>query len=244
MKGIFKVAIIGLIILLFIFYTIIPTVLIRKKSIGITKRLLEQKTLSLTFDDGPDPIYTIQLLDLLKKYGVKATFFVVGHKVERHPEIIERMHKEGHTIGIHHYQHVSSWFLTPFALKKQLIKTEKAIRECIKEDVIFYRPPWGHFNVFTLLLSRKYQIIMWSDIFSDWKVHKVKGSLLERLRATNDSGSVLLLHDSGDTFGADIEAPRYMLESLEVYLKESKQRGLTFTSLHEAYQNRHIKRVI
>ncbi|PLT35686.1 polysaccharide deacetylase family protein [Bacillus sp. V5-8f] len=229
---------------LFILYTIIPTVLIRTRKIGITKRLMEQKALALTFDDGPDPVYTIQLLDLLKTYGAKATFFVVGHKVQRHPEIIKRMHEEGHTVGIHHYNHVSSWILTPSALRKQLKLTEQAIHDCIKEEVSFYRPPWGHFNIFTLLVSKKYNVIMWSDIFSDWKVRACKTTLLNRLRTATRPGSILLLHDSGETFGADQEAPRYMIEKLEIFLKESKKSGSVFISMEEAYEDHNLKRII
>ena len=101
--------------------------------------------IALTFDDGPNPEYTPQLLDLLKKYGVKASFFVVGSKVKAYPDIIKRMSQEGHTIGIHHYDHISSWILSPFQLKKQLQMTEQAIMECTHEKVTFYRPPWGQF---------------------------------------------------------------------------------------------------
>ncbi|HJV32288.1 MAG TPA: polysaccharide deacetylase family protein [Bacillales bacterium] len=176
--------------------------------------------MALTFDDGPNPEYTGQLLDLLKKYDVKATFFVVGSKVEKYPDVIKRMHHEGHTIGIHHYHHVSNWILSPFQLKKQLKLTETAIQECTNEQVLFYRPPWGHFNLFTLLLSKKYQIVMWSAIFGDWKVQT---DLLEKLRKTTEPGSILLLHDCGETWGADREAPKYMLESLEVFLRENQE---------------------
>ena len=167
----FKLFIVSFLILLLIVlcYTVIPTIIIRISGWGITKNI-KGEGIALTFDDGPNPEYTTQLLDLLKKYEVKASFFVVGSKVKRNAELIKRMHQEGHTIGIHHYNHISSWILSPFQLRKQLIMTEKAIHDCTNGEVVFYRPPWGHFNLFTLLLSKKYHIIMWSNIFGDWKV--------------------------------------------------------------------------
>ncbi|KRF47924.1 polysaccharide deacetylase [Bacillus sp. Soil745] len=222
-----------ILLLLLIFYTIIPTVLIRVCSLGITKKINSNNGIALTFDDGPNPEYTIKLLDLLKEYEIKATFFVVGSKVKSNPGIIKRMHEEGHTIGIHHFHHVSSWVLSPIHLRKQLEMTEKAITECTNEKVIFYRPPWGHFNMFTPLFSRKYKVIMWSGIFGDWKVENCKNTLLDQLRSASTEGSVLLLHDCGETLGADKEAPGYMIEMLKIYLQESKEKGTHFISLKD-----------
>ncbi|WJH35220.1 polysaccharide deacetylase family protein [Paenibacillus sp. CC-CFT747] len=70
--------------------------------------------IALTFDDGPDPVYTPRLLDLLKERGIRATFFVLGSKAEKHPDLIRRMHEEGHQIGIHNYTHLSNWLMTPW----------------------------------------------------------------------------------------------------------------------------------
>lgn len=207
--------------------------LIRVCSLGITKKINSNNGIALTFDDGPNPEYTIKLLDLLKEYEIKATFFVVGSKVKSNPGIIKRMHEEGHTIGIHHFHHVSSWVLSPIHLRKQLEMTEKAITECTNEKVVYYRPPWGHFNFFTPLFSRKYKVIMWSGIFGDWKVENCKNTLLDQLRSTSTEGSILLLHDCGETLGADKEAPGYMIEMLKIYLQESKEKGTHFISLKD-----------
>lgn len=216
----------------FCLYSILPTLIIRNFKLGIIKNT-NAAGIALTFDDGPNPKYTPQLLDLLKKYGVKASFFVVGSKVEKYPEIMERMSKEGHTIGIHHFKHLSSWVLSPLHLRKQLIKTEKVIEKYSHQTVHFYRPPWGHFNIFTLLLSRKYQIVMWSNIFGDWKVQNCKKSLLDNLRASPRENSILLLHDCGITMGADEEAPAFMMKKLEVFLKECQKNKTQFITLKD-----------
>ncbi len=219
-------------LILILVYAILPTVIIRVSGWGIVKRL-KTEAIALTFDDGPNPIYTPQLLDLLKKYDVKATFFVVGSKVKAYPEIIKRMSQEGHTIGIHHFEHTSSWILLPSQLKRQLQLTEEAIMECTDQKVTFYRPPWGQFNLFSLLLSKRFKIIIWSHIFGDWKVKKGKNGLLEQLLAVKEPGSILLLHDCGETLGADQEAPYYMLNCLEIYLQENSIKGTKFITLKD-----------
>ncbi|MEH7075751.1 polysaccharide deacetylase family protein [Neobacillus drentensis] len=221
-----------LLISLFLIYAILPTILIRVTGWGITK-MIHSSAIAITFDDGPNPKYTPQLLDLLKKYGIKASFFVVGSKVKAYPDIIKRMSEEGHTIGIHHYNHISSWILSPFQLKKYLDMTEQAIFECTNQKVTFYRPPWGHFNLFSLMLSKRYKVIMWSHIFGDWKVSKGINGLLDQLLQSTEPGSVLLLHDCGETAGADRLAPHYMLKCLEIYLRENANKGTKFITLKE-----------
>ncbi|MGE7762595.1 polysaccharide deacetylase family protein [Peribacillus sp. NPDC097895] len=223
----------GIILLLFLVYTIVPTVIIRVSGSGITQKNKRNNGIVLTFDDGPNPEYTTRLLDLLKKYEIKGSFFVVGSKVRNNPDIIKRMHDEGHTIGIHHYDHVSSWILSPFRLRKQLNMTEKAIMDCTHEKVTFYRPPWGHFNIFTPMISKKYRVIMWSAIFGDWKVETCKNDLLNQLRTTSTESSIILLHDCGETLGADKAAPHYMIEVLEVYLEETIKKGTKFITLKD-----------
>ncbi|WP_445491826.1 polysaccharide deacetylase family protein [Niallia sp. 03133] len=218
------------IFLLFVFYAVIPTVFIRMTGKGVEKRI-QSEAIALTFDDGPHPIYTVQLLDLLKKYGVKASFFVVGSKVEKHPDIIQRMHEEGHAIGIHHYKHVSSWFISPFRLRDELKRTEKAIMDCTKEKAALYRPPWGHLNLFSLFVSKGYKVVIWSHIFGDWRIEKCQNGLLDSLRSATEKGSIFVLHDCGQTVGAEIEAPKYMLEKLEIYLDETTNKGTKFVTL-------------
>lgn len=224
----------AVLILVVLIYAIVPTIFIRLYGRGITKRL-HADGIAITFDDGPNPEYTPQLLDLLKEYNVKATFFVVGSKVIKYPDIIKRMSEEGHTIGIHHFEHVSSWILSPFQLKRQLLMTEQAIKECTNKEVRFYRPPWGNFNLFSLLISKRYQVIMWSHIFGDWKI---KEDLYKELHSATEAGSILLLHDCGETWGAEKLAPCYMLKNLEIYLKENRENGTNFVTLNEMYPMR------
>ena len=92
----------------FIIYCLLPTAFMRGLSIGLFNRSHVKGKMALTFDDGPNPLYTPRLLDMLKKYNVKATFFVVGSFAEKHPDLINRMDQEGHDLAIHHYKHTSN----------------------------------------------------------------------------------------------------------------------------------------
>lgn len=109
----------------------------------VFRRGIGRTDYGLTFDDGPDPHYTPLLLDLLKRYDAKATFFVVGSHAERHPEIIKRMHDEGHLIGIHNYVHKTNWLMRPATVRKQIDRTDEIIFSITGERSTYYRPPWG-----------------------------------------------------------------------------------------------------
>jgi peptidoglycan-N-acetylglucosamine deacetylase len=227
----------------FVLYAVIPTVVIRIFSLCIYKKGNYQNTIALTFDDGPDPVCTPRLLDLLKKYQVKATFFVVGTKAKKYPDIIKRMYQEGHEIGLHNYRHISNWFIFPFFLSHGLRKSADIIEQIIQERPIYYRPPWGHFNLFTLPLQKQYKTIMWTHILGDWKASLGVLELFRRLKTCNNDGSIIVLHDSGETLGADANAPENMLAALELFFKEGyaqKVRWVTVSELLNAQNKKQI----
>ena len=98
---------------------------------------------ALTFDDGPHPKYTAELLDGLKERGVHATFFVTGEHAEQYPELIKRMSEEGHLIGNHTYSHIQLKKSNHEKFKEELIKTNEIISDITGRDVTFVRPPYG-----------------------------------------------------------------------------------------------------
>lgn len=205
-------------------YSIGATVYWRtKKTEHITHQLHSPNTLYLTFDDGPHPIYTAKLLDLLKQYQAKATFFVVGELASQQPELLRRMHDEGHAIGIHHYEHKSAWLLTPKALRQHIEKTRQIIYHSTGVRTHLYRPPWGHFNAASIPIAKHDYIILWSHIFKDWKAQTHN---LAQLKHPMPDGAILLLHDNGDTKGADATAPIHMLAALEPFLAQATQQFL------------------
>jgi peptidoglycan/xylan/chitin deacetylase (PgdA/CDA1 family) len=215
----------GILIFLAI-YMFIPWVLTRIFGIGVFRKGRVRREVAFTFDDGPDPKYTPKLLDLLKKHNVKATFFVLGQKAELNPDIILRIHEEGHQIGIHNYIHASNWLMTPWTIKKEHIYRSADIIESITGTrPIYYRPPWGIINVWDFFLKKQYYIVFWSLMAYDWRSHISKKKLKIKLLRKITDGSVVLLHDSGETFGADLDAPMYMLEALDFVLEDLKARG-------------------
>ncbi|OUS77819.1 polysaccharide deacetylase family protein [Paenibacillus sp. MY03] len=213
------------------FYAFLPGLISRTFGFRVFKRGRTEREIALTFDDGPDPQYTPQLLDLLARFDAKATFFVVGSHAEQHPELLRRMEAEGHIIGIHNYVHKSNWVMRPRTVKRQIERTNDIIEQATGKRAIYYRPPWGIVNVFDYSNLGYLHIILWSALFGDWRkrlgAERLKKRMMKKLRP----GEVLLLHDCGRTLGADQDAPRNMLIALESYLEEAKARGFQFVGI-------------
>ncbi|MET3576652.1 polysaccharide deacetylase family protein [Bhargavaea ullalensis] len=208
---------------------VLATAAIRTTGLGIMKKLPDKNGIALTFDDGPHPVYTARLLDVLKQHGVRATFFVIGEKVEAYPWLLKRMREDGHEIGIHHYKHRSAWRLTPRALRNQLELTDRAIRKASGMVPRLYRPPWGRLSPYTLTVAKDYETLIWSHIFGDWKTANCSG-LAKRLKCVPADGSIVLLHDDGSNPGADEAAPASMIRELDLYLHAAVRDGIPFVT--------------
>lgn len=215
------------------FYAFIPGLLSRVFGYRVFKKGVAKNELALTFDDGPDPIYTEQLLDLLKKFNAKATFFVVGVHAKQYPELLVRMKEEGHTIGVHNYEHKTNWFMRPKTVKKHIELTNDIIEKVTGERSIYYRPPWGIMNLFDYRNVSKLHIVLWSSLFGDWSEKLTADKLKKRMLKKVEPGEVLLLHDCGRTLGADVDAPRNMLIALESFLTVATEKGLKMVTVDE-----------
>lgn len=153
--------------------------------------------LALTFDDGPHPNYTAQLLDGLKKRGVKATFFVTGEHAELHPEIIKRMSEEGHCVGNHTYSHMQLKASNKEAFKQELIKTNEIITGITGEEVLYVRPPYGTWD-------KKFETelnmfpVLWSVDPLDWCSSNVS-CITEKVVNKVKENDIILMHDYYDT---------------------------------------------
>ncbi|MBE1443684.1 polysaccharide deacetylase family protein [Paenibacillus sp. OAS669] len=222
-----------MVVLVLALYTIIPTLLVRLFGWGAYRKGNADRTVFLTFDDGPDPDYTPRLLDLLKRYQIRATFFVLGSKAVQYPELIMRMKEEGHLVGIHNYSHWTNAFMTPRRVRRQLNHAVGAIESITGEKPVYYRPPWGIINLFDFLLLKDFRLVLWSLIVGDWRSRggtvKIKHRLLSRFK----DGAVIVLHDSGQTIGANSDAPEYMLQALHAFIEEMQRKQVTFHTVDE-----------
>jgi peptidoglycan-N-acetylglucosamine deacetylase len=217
-------------------YAFLPGLFSRLLGFRVFNKGLSEREISLTFDDGPDPVYTPQLLDLLKQYNVKATFFIVGKHAEEHPDIVKRMHREGHAVGVHNYQHRMNWLMSPRTVAKQVSRTAELIRELNGEAPQFYRPPWGIMNLFDYTSRRNLQIVLWSVMVNDWRKSTGETKILERMLKQLKGGQVYLLHDCGNTFGADLDAPKNTIAALEKFLPIALDKGFRFVRIDELMQ--------
>lgn len=219
---------------IFFLYMLAPSLITRLTGYGVLRQGTTPQQVAFTFDDGPHPEYTPRLLDLLKLHQVKATFFVLGAQAEQYPELIRRMDREGHQIGIHNYVHTSNWLMLPGTIRHgHLERTADIVESIIGSRPNHYRPPWGLINVFDFLRLRQYRIVLWSIMGHDWSRERCQTSLRSTLLDRMKDGSIILLHDSGDTLGADGNAPHYMLQALEEVLLQLKTRNLRCVRLDE-----------
>lgn len=152
---------------------------------------------ALTFDDGPNPVFTPKVLDILNENNVKATFFVTGINVERYPDIAKRILAEGHSLGNHSYSHVK-WSQQSFGEHKdEILKTQKIIFEAFGVRASVFRPPQGHLTVQQLFFcfTHSIRVILWSYDTMDYK-YKGDAFLKDRIAKTQfTNGDILLLHD-------------------------------------------------
>ena len=164
----------------------------------IYKVRTNEKLVALTFDDGPHPVFTNELLDLFKEKGIKATFFVTGKNIEKHNNIINRMIAEGHELGNHSYSHNNLIFKKKNKIKEEIQKTDSLLRELGVKGDIHFRPPFGRllFAASAVLASLNKKVIMWNVPTKDFKEND-PNVILKRIYKRIKPGSIIVLHDSG-----------------------------------------------
>ena len=164
--------------------------------------LLNKRGVALTFDDGPHPNTTPYILDILKKRHLKATFFVLGIQAHKYPELVKRIHDEGHLVGNHTYGHKNLAKLKPAAIKKEIENTNKLIEKITGEKPKFIRPPYGAVNkaVVEAINEEGMCMVLWTVDTKDWHSKNEKAVLKEvdrQLHISNGKciGGAILMHD-------------------------------------------------
>ncbi|MDR3592711.1 MAG: polysaccharide deacetylase family protein [Negativicutes bacterium] len=155
-----------------------------------------QKVVALTFDDGPYPPYTGQILDILKEYRVPATFFVLGQNAEKYPDLVRRVVAEGHQIGNHTYTHLDLLKADRPTIADQVDRTSKIIAGITGQTPRVVRPPHGFRDavVIDIMAERGLKVVEWSVSSRDWTNPGVD-EIVSRTLGKVQNGSVILLHD-------------------------------------------------
>lgn len=156
----------------------------------------KDKYIALTFDDGPHHTNTIEVLDLFKKHGIKATFFVLGSRAQTYPEIISRMAKEGHDVGNHTWDHASLTKMSNSEAIENLRKSANFLSSLTLKPINLVRPPYGQTNdrVSKMIHSQGWHEIMWDSDSRDWE-NRNPDRILHRVMHSIRPGGIALFHD-------------------------------------------------
>ncbi|CAM2787562.1 DUF2062 domain-containing protein [Paenibacillus sediminis] len=192
----------------------------------------KDKEVALTFDDGPDGKYTPEILDILKQNHVHAAFFVVGENAELHPDLIERIYKEGNELGNHTFTHPDVASVSPLRTKMELNATQRLVQEITGRSMTLFRPPYvadaepsTPDELLPVLRAQEMGYTMVGELIDpeDWS-RPSSAEIVRRVLSQLPQGNIILLHDAGGNRDNTVKA-------LPIIIKELKARGYTFTSV-------------
>ncbi|MBM7624868.1 polysaccharide deacetylase family protein [Sporohalobacter salinus] len=186
--------------------------------------------IALTFDDGPDKLYTPKILKILKKYNVKATFFLLGKQVQKYPQVTKQIINEGHAIGNHTWSHPDLTKLNEEEIKEEILATEKEIKEITDRTTNLIRPPYGTTSdkLLDQLKEMNYKVIHWSIDSLDWNSNN-KEEILNRVLSKLKPGSVILFHSS---IGKN-KSLTPTVQALPHIIKELKKRNIKLVTVNK-----------
>jgi peptidoglycan/xylan/chitin deacetylase (PgdA/CDA1 family) len=185
--------------------------------------------IALTFDDGPRPATTAQLLDGLSQRGVQATFFLIGEQLPGNEELVRRMAQEGHQIGIHTYDHVMLTGLNQTDFDAQVARTRQLLCSILGYDDFVLRPPYGLCDEGVRAMAGC-PIILWSIDPEDWGDKNTQREVEQIVREARD-GSIILLHD---IYPTSVDAALQVIDQLH-------QQGFLFVTVDELFAARGVE---
>lgn len=182
-------------------------------------------TVALTFDDGPSPVYTPQVLEILKKENVKATFFVMGWAVKKYPDLIKQMIAEGHSVASHTNSHSDLTKLSPQKLRYEITMPKAEIAKVIGKPPVCLRPPYGKGNKRIAAVIQEYNMIMVPMGFNSFDYeNRGVAKLTDWVLSNAKPGRVFLLHDGFKYRGQTVKALPGIIEGI-------KKKGLGFSTI-------------
>lgn len=183
---------------------------------------VKEKAIYLSFDDGPHPQITAFVLDELRKYNAKATFFCIGKNVEMYPDVFNRILQEGHAVGNHTYNHLNGWKTGRAEYLSNILKA----REVIPSNL--FRPPYGKIlpgqHKALLQMDEPFKIIMWSVLSGDFDTAITSQQCCKNVLENTKSGSVIVFHDSE-------KANERLKFALPVVLETFTKQGFLFKKI-------------
>ena len=178
-----------------------------------------QNNIWLTFDDGPHQESTPFILNVLKEEQVKATFFLVGEQMEKHPELLNQIISEGHIVANHSYSHKNGWLSNNSTYFNDIEKCQKLI----PENKLF-RPPYGKISPLQIsYLKKNYKIILWDVLSWDFSLYNTPKKVKESVLKNTVSGSIIVFHNNKKSF-------KNLQPILKETIQELKQKGFSFST--------------
>lgn len=200
-----------------------------------------EKIVALTFDDGPSAEWTPQVLDALKLANAKATFFIIGEHVQRHPEVTRRIVEEGHAIGSHTYDHHVLVYYTMEELERELDKNDQVIRKATGVSTKLFRPPkaWLTGREKKKLKEMGYQIILWTLNSKDWVSFNYRTTVKYLTRRVKP-GDIILFHDGGGVFTTEGGDRGSTVKVIPLLAGQLKEKGFRFVTVNELLERQKI----
>jgi peptidoglycan/xylan/chitin deacetylase (PgdA/CDA1 family) len=201
-----------------------------RRMLGVEDSTSDGAGCALTFDDGPHPVGTPAVLEVLAAAGAKATFFLVGEQVRANPALAREIVAQGHTVGLHCDRHRNLLRLAPGQVRRDIEAAQASIAETTGVMPQLYRPPYGILNAAALRIARQHEwrTLLWSHWGRDWEAHATPESIAALACTDLRPGSVVLLHDADD-YGAQ-GSWRNMVAALPRILERVDKAGLTLTA--------------
>ena len=186
---------------------------------------------ALTFDDGPSPVYTPQILAILKAWGMRATFFVVGHHAQQYPDIVRAEWLDGNAVGNHTFSHLFLPGASPAQLRSQLSTTTRTLQAIAYDPCLWlFRPPYGGVDASVLAEARRQGLatVLWDVQAEDW-LRPGAGVIANRIVSQLHSGAIILLHDSAPD--GEIPDRSQTVAALPTILAAIRDEGLRAVTL-------------
>lgn len=199
-----------------------PALLFKLYPSLIWRQPTTEKVIYLTFDDGPIPELTPWVLDALKEFEARATFFCVGENVQKHPAIFQRLLSEGHAVGNHTFNHLNGWETPDIDYLRNTLKTDDELRKYTQTDL--FRPPYGRIGRKQMKQLSHKRVVMWDVLSGDFSSKLSPDRVLDKSIRYTSPGSIVVFHDN-------LKAEKNLKSVLPAYLSHFSQKGYKFKAL-------------